>query len=172
MAAGSRWSSIDCGRHYAERERLRPSRVRVSRTVLQVSEQERCGTTGFEGLRVAFGNCSLKRSSDDSHTQWLMDHFIAVMEKNGVHKNEHGQFVHYGKVGGCLVTDNEGGVKAVSMEILYALQHIGYCISPQADAGWIGEAGPAFGNVMCRGVARLTRCSDHPPSGAAVQQAR
>ena len=28
------------------------------------------------------------------------------------------------------------------MDILYSLQHIGYTIPPQADAGWIGEAGP------------------------------
>jgi hypothetical protein len=28
------------------------------------------------------------------------------------------------------------------MSVLYALQHIGYAIAPQADAGWIGEAGP------------------------------
>ena len=28
------------------------------------------------------------------------------------------------------------------MNILYSLQHIGYVIPPQADAGWIGEAGP------------------------------
>ena len=28
------------------------------------------------------------------------------------------------------------------MSILYALQHIGYSIPPQADAGWIGEVGP------------------------------
>ncbi len=26
--------------------------------------------------------------------------------------------------------------------MLYSLQHIGYSIPPQADAGWIGEAGP------------------------------
>ena len=26
--------------------------------------------------------------------------------------------------------------------ILYSLQHLGYSIPPQADAGWIGEAGP------------------------------
>lgn len=30
----------------------------------------------------------------------------------------------------------------VAMGVLYALQHLGYCIPPQADAGWIGEAGP------------------------------
>jgi hypothetical protein len=27
-------------------------------------------------------------------------------------------------------------------DILYPLQHLGYTIPPQADAGWIGEAGP------------------------------
>ena len=57
-------------------------------------------------------------------------------------QNEHGQYVFYGKVGGCIVTGNEDGVKACSMHVLYALQHVGYMIPPQADAGWIGEAGP------------------------------
>ena len=28
------------------------------------------------------------------------------------------------------------------MAILYALQHIGYTIPPQADTGWIGAVGP------------------------------
>jgi multimeric flavodoxin WrbA len=28
------------------------------------------------------------------------------------------------------------------MNILYSLQHLGYTIPPQADAGWIGAAGP------------------------------
>ena len=28
------------------------------------------------------------------------------------------------------------------MNILYSLQHLGYAIPPQADAGWIGEVGP------------------------------
>jgi multimeric flavodoxin WrbA len=56
--------------------------------------------------------------------------------------NEHGQYAYYGRVGGCLITGNEDGVKHCSMTILYALQHIGYVIPPQADAGWIGEVGP------------------------------
>ena len=56
--------------------------------------------------------------------------------------NEHGQYAYYGKTGGCLVTGNEDGVKHCSMNILYSLQHLGYTIPPQADAGWIGEAGP------------------------------
>ncbi len=56
--------------------------------------------------------------------------------------NEKGQYAYYGKVGGCLVTGNEDGIKHCAMSILYALQHLGYTIPPQADAGWIGEAGP------------------------------
>jgi multimeric flavodoxin WrbA len=56
--------------------------------------------------------------------------------------NEHGQYAYYGRVGGCLITGNEDGAKHCSMNILYSLQHLGYVIPPQADAGWIGEAGP------------------------------
>jgi multimeric flavodoxin WrbA len=56
--------------------------------------------------------------------------------------NEHGQYAYYGRVGGCLVTGNEDGIKHCAMNVLYSLQHLGYTIPPQADAGWIGEAGP------------------------------
>ena len=34
-------------------------------------------------------------------------------------------------------------MKHVAMNVLYSLQHLGYVIPPQADAGWI----PAHGNV-------------------------
>ncbi|MFJ3583081.1 flavodoxin family protein [Streptomyces sp. NPDC090127] len=56
--------------------------------------------------------------------------------------NSAGQYASYGKVGGCLITGNEDGVKHCAMNVLYSLQHLGYVIPPQADAGWIGEAGP------------------------------
>jgi len=56
--------------------------------------------------------------------------------------NEHGQYAYYGRVGGCLVTGNEDGAKHCAMNVLYSLQHLGYVIQPQADAGWLGEAGP------------------------------
>lgn len=58
------------------------------------------------------------------------------------HLNDDGQYGYYGRVGGVLVTGNEDGVKHVAMNVLYSLQHLGYTIPPQADAGWIGEAGP------------------------------
>jgi multimeric flavodoxin WrbA len=56
--------------------------------------------------------------------------------------NAKGQYLYYGKTGGCLITGNEDGIKHCSMDILYSLQHIGYTIPPQADCGWIGEVGP------------------------------
>jgi multimeric flavodoxin WrbA len=55
--------------------------------------------------------------------------------------NDDGQYLFYGKVGGCIITGNEDGVKHCAMGILYALQHVGFVIPPQADSGWIGEAG-------------------------------
>lgn len=56
--------------------------------------------------------------------------------------NGAGQYAYYGRVGGCLITGNEDGVKHCAMNILYSLQHLGFTIPPQADSGWIGEAGP------------------------------
>jgi len=56
--------------------------------------------------------------------------------------NEAGQYAYYGRVGGCLITGNEDGAKHCAMNILYSLQHLGFTIPPQADSGWMGEAGP------------------------------
>ncbi len=69
-------------------------------------------------------------------------HLVERLYSNSAELNQAGQYAYYGKVGGCLITGNEDGAKHCSMSILYALQHIGYTIPPQADAGWIGEAGP------------------------------
>ena len=56
--------------------------------------------------------------------------------------NAEGQYAYYGRVAGVVVTGNEDGIKHVGMNVLYSLQHLGYVIPPQADCGWIGEAGP------------------------------
>lgn len=56
--------------------------------------------------------------------------------------NEQGQFIYYGRVGGCVVTGNEDGIKHCVASVLHALQHIGYTVPPQAEAGWVGDAGP------------------------------
>ncbi|MBW3584035.1 MAG: NAD(P)H-dependent oxidoreductase [Euryarchaeota archaeon] len=56
--------------------------------------------------------------------------------------NDEGQSIFYNKVGGCVITGNEDGMKHIGMSIVYALSHLGYTVPPQADCGWIGEAGP------------------------------
>jgi multimeric flavodoxin WrbA len=73
-----------------------------------------------------------------SVAQKLIERLYAMSAKT----NDKGQYIFYGKVGGCMVTGNEDGVKHCAMGILYALQHVGYSIPPQADSGWIGEVGP------------------------------
>ena len=79
---------------------------------------------------------------------WLGDNSSItkqVIERLYAHSgetNESGQYAFYGRVGGALITGNEDGVKHCTSNILYSLQHIGYTIPPQADAGWIGEVGP------------------------------
>lgn len=56
--------------------------------------------------------------------------------------NQKGQYKYYGKVAGVCITGNEDGAKHCAMEMLYALQHIGYTIPPQSDFAWLGEVGP------------------------------
>jgi len=68
-------------------------------------------------------------------------------------QNDKGQYVYYGRAGGCIITGNEDGVKHCAMGMLYALQHLGFSIPPQADAGWIGEVGPgpSYGDTEWNG---------------------
>jgi len=79
----------------------------------------------------------------------LIERLYAMSSK----QNDKGQYLFYGKVGGCIITGNEDGVKHCAMGILYALQHIGYSIPPQADCGWIGEVGPgpSYGDKEWKG---------------------
>ncbi|HUH74481.1 MAG TPA: NAD(P)H-dependent oxidoreductase [Chitinophagales bacterium] len=73
-----------------------------------------------------------------SEAQKLIERLYSMSGK----MNNKGQYIYYGKVGGCIITGNEDGIKHCAMGILYALQHIGYSIPPQADCGWIGKVGP------------------------------
>jgi len=75
---------------------------------------------------------------NSSETKKLIERLYAV----GHELNEQGQYVFMGKVGGCIVTGNEDGVKHCAMNILYSLQHLSFTIPPTADAGWLGEIGP------------------------------
>ena len=83
----------------------------------------------------------------------VMKRVIERLYGNSGELNEHGQYAFYGKVGGCLITGNEDGAKHCAMNVLYSLQHLGYTIPPQADAAWVGEAGPgpSYGDELDNG---------------------
>lgn len=66
-----------------------------------------------------------------SIAQKLIERLYAMSSET----NDKGQYIFYGKVGGCVITGNEDGIKHCAMGILYALQHVGYAIPPQADCG-------------------------------------
>ena len=68
--------------------------------------------------------------------------FIERLYAHSAETNELDQYTYYNKVGGVVVTGNEDGAKEVSRSLLYALQHMGFVIPPQADAYWVGDAGP------------------------------
>lgn len=75
---------------------------------------------------------------NSSQTKKLIERLYAMSAET----NNKGQYIYYGKVGGCVITGNEDGVKHCAMNVLYSLQHIGFTIPPNADAGWIGAIGP------------------------------
>jgi len=84
-----------------------------------------------------------------SEAQKLIERLYAMSSQT----NDKGQYLFYGKVGGCIVTGNEDGIKHCAMGLLYALQHVGYSIPPQADCGWIGKVGPgpSYGDTEWKG---------------------
>ena len=87
-------------------------------------------------------SCSPGRSGSATTVSVMQAGHRAAVRATRRLLNDAGQYAYYGRVGGCLITGNEDGIKHCAMNVLYSLQHLGYTIPPQADAGWIGEAGP------------------------------
>jgi multimeric flavodoxin WrbA len=87
---------------------------------------------------------------NSSETKKIIERFYSV----GHDLNERGQYRFMGKVGGCIITGNEDGVKHCAMNVLYSLQHLSFTIPPTADAGWIGEIGPgpSYGDELPDGT--------------------
>ena len=79
--------------------------------------------------------------------------------------NEHGQYAYYGKVGGCLITGNEDGIKHCSMNILYSLQHLGLRFRRKrtpAGSARPGPGPPLWTRVLA--VPRTTSRTETRPS--------
>ncbi|MGH3546602.1 MAG: flavodoxin family protein [Pseudonocardiaceae bacterium] len=111
----------------------------------------------YDDLKALFINCTLKRSPEPSNTAGLVEVSTRIMEKHAVqvevlraidHDIATGVWPDMTEHGWASDTWPEiyqkvlDGVKHCAMNVLYSLQHLGYTIPPQADSGWIGEAGP------------------------------
>ncbi len=86
----------------------------------------------YDDLRAIYLNCTLKRSPEPSHTQLLIDTSQAIL-------------------GACDRQPRRHQARRDGPAV--RLQHLGYSIAPQADAGWIGEAGPgpSYGDELADG---------------------
>ena len=91
-----------------------------------------------------------------SHTRKIIERLYAYSSD----VNAAGQWSYYGKVGAAITTGNDDGGKHVSAQVLYALQHIGLTIPPQADSYWTGEAGPGPSYLDHRGRRSAQRVGD------------
>src|SRR5690348_6407235 len=93
----------------------------------------------YDDLRALFFNCTLKRSPELSNTQGLIDVSAGIMAKQGVTVDTI-RAADHDIATGVWPDMTEHGAATDEWPQLY--QHLGYTIPPQADAGWIGEAGP------------------------------
>jgi multimeric flavodoxin WrbA len=99
----------------------------------------------YDDLNALFINCTLKPSPERSHTQGLIEVSAGIMRKQGV-RTETIRAVDRDIATGVWPDMTEHGAAADAWPQLYpqvlAADILGYTIPPQADAGWIGEAGP------------------------------
>ena len=74
--------------------------------------------------------------------QRYIERMDSVFHDEALVDKETGQAFPYGKVGGVLVTGNEDGAHHVVEQLVWALHEQGFSIPPNANAYWVGEAGP------------------------------
>ncbi len=91
-----------------------------------------------------------------SHTRKIIERLYAYSSD----VNAAGQWSYYGKVGAAITTGNDDGGKHVSAQVLYALQHIGLTIPPQADSYWTGRGWARTLLSRCRGRRSAQRVGD------------
>ena len=96
----------------------------------------------------------------------VMKHVIERLYACSSLLNDRGQYAYYGRVGGCLITGNEDGVKHCAMNILYSLQHLGYVIAAtgRRRLDRRGRARPVVPRPGFRWAAEPTSPTATPPS--------
>ncbi len=77
------------------------------------------------GILVIAAADLIRRSS--SETKKIVERLYA----HSGELNDKCQRLYCCKVGGCLITGNEDGIKHCASNVLYSLQHIGYSVAPQ-----------------------------------------
>jgi len=78
--------------------------------------------------------------------------------------NDRGQWLYYGKVGGCLITGNEDGIKHCASNVLYSLQHIGYCVLRSRMQAGSAKPDRARATATCSRTARARGWTTSSPS--------
>ena len=76
-----------------------------------------------------------------STSQKVIERLDAIFRDEELSNKENGQYMPYGKVGGCLITGNEDGAHSCAAQVLWALQEVGFTIPPNVNAYWVGMAG-------------------------------
>src|ERR1700748_1776608 len=76
-----------------------------------------------------------------STSQKVIERLDAIFRDENLADKQTGQYMPYGKVGGCLVTGNEDGAHSCAAQVLWSLQEVGFTIPPNVNAYWVGKAG-------------------------------
>lgn len=76
-----------------------------------------------------------------STSQKVIERLDAIFRDENLTDQTTGQFMPYGKVGGCLVTGNEDGAHSCAAQVLWSLQEVGFTIPANVNAYWVGKAG-------------------------------
>jgi multimeric flavodoxin WrbA len=107
----------------------------------------------FDGMRAMFVNCTLKRSTERSHTQGLIDSSRSIMDKHGV-ATELVRAVDHDIATGVWPDMTEHGWTTDAWPELYQ-QVLGADILVLAGPIWLGDNT----SVMKKVIERLYACS-------------
>jgi len=81
----------------------------------------------------------------------VIERLNAVFSEEDLADPETGQYLTYNKASGVLITGNEDAAG----HVLWAMQELGFTVPPNANAYWVGEAGPGASYVEAGGERHL-----------------
>lgn len=81
----------------------------------------------------------------------MTERLNALVHEDDLSDPNTGQYLTYNKVAGALITGNEDGAHEAAGHILWTMQELGFTVPPNANAYWVGEAGPGPSYVEAGG---------------------